>query len=133
MPKPPRKSPRRRTAKRATPVKRKAAKRRVSTHKALSQKLIAALVESTDAGIIGKTLIAHGSEKLKAEFLPKILKNEVEFAVGYSEPNAGSDAGGMSCRAEIATRRDDATPDCISISKCLIHTVPVGKPQLPAA
>ena len=33
-------------------------------------------------GIIGKTLIAHGSEFLKEEFLPKILTNEVEFAVG---------------------------------------------------
>src|ERR1700690_2555215 len=42
-------------------------------------------------GIIGKTIISHGSDKLKAEFLPKILKNEVEFAVGYSEPNARTD------------------------------------------
>ncbi len=50
-------------------------------------------------GIIGKTLIRHGSEKLKAEFLPKILRNEVEFAVGYSEPNAGSDAASMQLRA----------------------------------
>ena len=50
-------------------------------------------------GIIGKTLIAHGSEKLKAEFLPKILANEVEFAVGYSEPDAGSDAASMKLKA----------------------------------
>jgi alkylation response protein AidB-like acyl-CoA dehydrogenase len=50
-------------------------------------------------GIIGKTLIRHGSEKLKSEFLPKILRNEVEFAVGYSEPNAGSDAASMQLRA----------------------------------
>jgi alkylation response protein AidB-like acyl-CoA dehydrogenase len=50
-------------------------------------------------GIIGKTLIAHGSEELKREFLPKILRNEVEFAVGYSEPNAGSDAAAMQLRA----------------------------------
>src|SRR4029077_6263093 len=41
-------------------------------------------------GIIGKTLIAQGSDFLKAEFLPMILENDVEFAVGYSEPNAGS-------------------------------------------
>ena len=41
-------------------------------------------------GIIGKTLIRHGSEKLKKEFLPQILAAEVEFAVGYSEPQAGS-------------------------------------------
>ena len=50
-------------------------------------------------GIIGKTLIAHGSDKLKQEFLPKILRNEVEFAVGYSEPNAGSDAASMQLKA----------------------------------
>ncbi len=50
-------------------------------------------------GIIGKTIISHGSEALKAEFLPKILRNEVEFAVGYSEPNAGSDAASMQLKA----------------------------------
>jgi 3-oxocholest-4-en-26-oyl-CoA dehydrogenase alpha subunit len=53
-------------------------------------------------GIIGKTLIRHGSEELKAEFLPKILRNEVEFAVGYSEPNAGSDAASMQLKATRA-------------------------------
>ena len=50
-------------------------------------------------GIVGKTIIRHGSEKLKQEFLPKILRNEVEFAVGYSEPNAGSDAASMQLKA----------------------------------
>ena len=51
-------------------------------------------------GIIGKTLIRHGSEKLKQEFLPQIIAGTVEFAVGYSEPNAGSDAANMQLRAE---------------------------------
>jgi len=50
-------------------------------------------------GIIGKTILAHGSEKMKKEFLPKILRNEVEFAVGYSEPDSGSDAGSMKLKA----------------------------------
>jgi len=50
-------------------------------------------------GIIGKTLIRNGSEMLKREFLPKILRNEVEFAVGYSEPQAGSDAAAMQLKA----------------------------------
>jgi alkylation response protein AidB-like acyl-CoA dehydrogenase len=50
-------------------------------------------------GIIGKTLIRHGSEKLKQEFLPQILNNDVEFAVGYSEPQAGSDAAAMALKA----------------------------------
>ncbi len=50
-------------------------------------------------GIIGKTLIAHGSDFLKEKFLPMILRNEVEFAVGYSEPDAGSDAASMKLKA----------------------------------
>jgi hypothetical protein len=50
-------------------------------------------------GIIGKTLIRHGSESLKREFLPKIIGAEIEFAVGYSEPQAGSDAANMQLRA----------------------------------
>ena len=56
-------------------------------------------------GIIGKTLIRHGSEKLKREFLPKILVNDVEFAVGYSEPQAGSDAAAMGLKAEYDAER----------------------------
>src|SRR6059058_648875 len=50
-------------------------------------------------GIVGKTLLRHGNDRLKQEFLPKILNAEVEFAVGYSEPNAGSDAAAMSLKA----------------------------------
>jgi alkylation response protein AidB-like acyl-CoA dehydrogenase len=50
-------------------------------------------------GIIGKTIIRHGSDKLKQEFLPKILNNDVEFAIGYSEPQAGSDAAAMALKA----------------------------------
>ena len=50
-------------------------------------------------GIIGKTILRHGSEKMQKEFLPKILTNEIDFAVGYSEPDAGSDAASMKLRA----------------------------------
>jgi alkylation response protein AidB-like acyl-CoA dehydrogenase len=50
-------------------------------------------------GIVGKTLIRHGSEKMKQEFLPKIIRGEIEFAIGYSEPQAGSDAANMQLKA----------------------------------
>ncbi len=50
-------------------------------------------------GIIGKTILRHGNDRLKREFLPKILRNEIEFAVGYSEPDAGSDAASMKLKA----------------------------------
>jgi len=51
-------------------------------------------------GIIGKTILAHGSEYLKAKFLPKVMAGEIEFAIGYSEPDAGSDVGSLRLRAE---------------------------------
>jgi len=51
-------------------------------------------------GIVGKTLITHGSEKLKTEFLPQILRAEIEFALGYSEPSCGSDLAAMKVKAE---------------------------------
>jgi alkylation response protein AidB-like acyl-CoA dehydrogenase len=50
-------------------------------------------------GIVGKTLIRHGNEKLKQYFLPRIIRGEIEFAIGYSEPQAGSDAAAMALRA----------------------------------
>ena len=53
-------------------------------------------------GIVGKTLIRRGSERMKREFLPQILRGEIEFAIGYSEPNAGSDAANMQLKAERA-------------------------------
>jgi hypothetical protein len=50
-------------------------------------------------GIIGKTILRHGSEKMKQEFLPQILRHDIDFAVGYSEPDAGSDAASMKLKA----------------------------------
>lgn len=55
-------------------------------------------------GCIGKTIIAHGNDRLKQEFLPQILAADIEFALGYSEPGAGSDLASLRLRAE---RRGD--------------------------
>ena len=51
-------------------------------------------------GIIGKTLIRHGNDFQKNKFLPMVLNAEVEFAVGYTEPEAGSDAANMQLKAD---------------------------------
>jgi alkylation response protein AidB-like acyl-CoA dehydrogenase len=51
-------------------------------------------------GIVGRTIIRHGSDAMKQEFLPQIMRGEIEFAIGYSEPNAGSDAANMQLRAD---------------------------------
>jgi len=51
-------------------------------------------------GIVGKCIIRNGSESMKQEFLPQIIAGDIEFAIGYSEPNAGSDAANMQLKAE---------------------------------
>lgn len=50
-------------------------------------------------GIVGKTIIRHGNDELKSYFLPRIIRGEVEFAIGYSEPQAGSDAASLQLKA----------------------------------
>ncbi|MBD3107347.1 acyl-CoA dehydrogenase family protein [Bacillus sp. AGMB 02131] len=49
---------------------------------------------------VGPTLMKLGTEKQKEYFLPRILKGEVEIAVGYSEPQAGTDLAALETRAE---------------------------------
>jgi len=53
----------------------------------------------------GPTLMRVGSEQLKSEYLPKILSGEVEFAIGYTEPNAGSDLASLQT---LAVREGDS-------------------------
>jgi alkylation response protein AidB-like acyl-CoA dehydrogenase len=49
----------------------------------------------------GPTLIANATETQQAFHLPKILKGEVVWCQGFSEPGAGSDLAALSTRAEI--------------------------------
>jgi alkylation response protein AidB-like acyl-CoA dehydrogenase len=49
----------------------------------------------------GPTLIACGSEAQKSYHLPKILRGEVVWCQGFSEPGAGSDLAGLQCKAVI--------------------------------
>ncbi len=44
---------------------------------------------------VGPTLMARGSEEQKDFFLPKILAGEVHFAIGYTEPDAGTDLASL--------------------------------------
>ncbi|MGH3431244.1 MAG: acyl-CoA dehydrogenase family protein [Thermocrispum sp.] len=44
---------------------------------------------------VGPTLQEYGSAAQKAYFLPRILSGEVHFAIGYSEPEAGTDLASL--------------------------------------
>jgi alkylation response protein AidB-like acyl-CoA dehydrogenase len=48
---------------------------------------------------VGPTLMKFGSEEQKATMLPRILKGELHFAIGYSEPGAGTDLASLKTRA----------------------------------
>ncbi|MPY61770.1 acyl-CoA dehydrogenase family protein [Streptomyces spongiae] len=48
---------------------------------------------------VGPTLMRYGSEEQKAFFLPRILSGDLVFAIGYSEPSAGTDLAALRTRA----------------------------------
>ncbi|MDE0887334.1 MAG: acyl-CoA dehydrogenase family protein [Myxococcota bacterium] len=48
---------------------------------------------------VGPALMSHGSEAHKREFLPRILAGEAHFAIGYTEPDAGTDLASLKTAA----------------------------------
>src|SRR4029453_14480532 len=50
---------------------------------------------------VAPTILREGTPEQKAKWLPPILKGEYDFAVAYSEPNAGTDMAAVSTRAEL--------------------------------
>jgi alkylation response protein AidB-like acyl-CoA dehydrogenase len=58
------------------------------------------IYSTVGAGMAGPVILNHGNEKQKKEYLPKIAKGEIEFALGYTEPDAGSDLASLVIKAE---------------------------------
>jgi alkylation response protein AidB-like acyl-CoA dehydrogenase len=50
---------------------------------------------------IGPTIMQFGSAAQKEDLLPKILRGELFFGVGYTEPEAGTDLASLTTRAEL--------------------------------
>lgn len=50
--------------------------------------------------MIGPALLKYASEELKMQHLPSIVRGEIRWVQGYSEPNAGSDLASLQARAD---------------------------------
>jgi alkylation response protein AidB-like acyl-CoA dehydrogenase len=50
--------------------------------------------------MLGPVLLEYASEEQKREYLPKIVRGEIRWCQGYSEPGAGSDLASLRTRCE---------------------------------
>ncbi len=48
---------------------------------------------------VAPSLLLHGSDEQRSEYIPKILNADISFALGLSEPGAGSDLASVATRA----------------------------------
>jgi alkylation response protein AidB-like acyl-CoA dehydrogenase len=49
---------------------------------------------------VGPTIMRFGSDELRQRFLPPILRGEIHFCIGYTEPGSGTDLASLTTRAE---------------------------------
>ena len=48
---------------------------------------------------VAPTIMQYGTQEQKNFYLPRILKGEIHFAIGYTEPDAGTDLAALKTRA----------------------------------
>ncbi len=65
----------------------------------LSEEFAEAKAPRFGVPLVGPTLIIHGTEEQKEEFLPPILRGETRWCQGFSEPGSGSDLASLQTRA----------------------------------
>jgi acyl-CoA dehydrogenase len=57
-------------------------------------------LDSFGIWMLGPALLRYGTEAQKQRFLPEIVRGEIRWCQGYSEPGAGSDLASLQTRAE---------------------------------
>ena len=57
-------------------------------------------LDSFGISMLGPALLHFGSEQQKLEHLPEIVRGDIRWCQGYSEPNAGSDLASLATKAE---------------------------------
>ncbi len=58
-------------------------------------------IKSLGIWMLGPALLKFASEELKLEHIPKIVRGDIRWCQGYSEPDAGSDLAGLRLRAVL--------------------------------
>ena len=95
-------------------------------------------LDSFGIWMIGPALLKFGSEALKQQHLPPIVRGEIRWCQGYSEPGAGSDLAGLQSKAVdmgdhfIANGQKVWTSygDKADWMFCLLRTDPDAKKQM---
>lgn len=95
-------------------------------------------LDSFGIWMIGPAILKFGSEALKQQHLPPIIRGEIRWCQGYSEPGAGSDLAGLQSKAEdrgdhfIANGQKVWTSygDKADWMFCLLRTDPDAKKQM---
>ena len=54
---------------------------------------------------IGPTIAEYGNELIKRDLIPGILSGDIIFAIGYSEPDAGTDLASLSTKAILKNNK----------------------------
>ena len=57
-------------------------------------------LDSFGLWMLGPALLKYGSEAQKQQYLPPIVRGEIRWCQGYSEPGAGSDLASLQTKAE---------------------------------
>ena len=68
-------------------------------------------VRNVSNGMAGPVILRYGTDEQKKRFLPPIAKGEVEYCLGYTEPQAGSDLASLEIRAAEPGTKGEVTAE----------------------